>query len=270
MVKFPITNKIAYWYGRYGNNIQQLIVGIYFSIKNKTNFQSGEHDFIKPISIRSNKNFLFNKKIEDIFFFQYEKNEKEIISMAPTIIKKYIKPNLKFNKFNQFDLGEDTLVIHIRSGDLWRDNGDYNKLYVQNPLSYYLKLIKLFKKNIVITEIDLKNPILKILRDDYRIPIISSSVFSDFSILMSAKNLSSSGVGTFSIAAALLSDNLKNFYASNLFLNEQINPKTLLNFNFKINILNVNNYLTKWYNNEVCNNALIYHQDIDKEFILQN
>lgn len=260
---------ISYWYGRSGNNLQQLIVGIYLSILNNINFQSPDHEFFKPISIEFEKrNFFFKKKISDTFFFQYEKNANQIILEAPNIIENFIKPNLKRHNFPNFDIDKDTLVIHIRSGDLWRNNGDYNKSYIQNPLSYYQKLLTIYKKAIIVTESDLKNPIIKILRDDYQIPIISSTIFNDFAILMSARNLSSSGVGTFAIAAALLSENLENFYTSNLYLDEQINPKTMVNFNFKINMLKINNYLTKWFNDDANNNILINHNDIEKDFII--
>ena len=46
---------------------------------------------------------------------------------------------------------------------------------------------------------------------------VENKIAEDFNILLNAKNLATSGVGTFSIAAALASKNLKNFYYSNLF-----------------------------------------------------
>lgn len=269
-INYQKINKISYWYGRNGNNLQQLIVGIYLTLKEGVNFQSLDHNFFNPIIINQNKKSIFKKNYSDTFFFQYEKYADDIAIIAPSIVQKYIKPSLKLEKFNNFAIDENTLVIHIRSGDLWRLDGDYNKLYVQNPLSYYKKLIGLYKKTLIVTELDLRNPLIKILRDHYHIPIISSTLYNDFSILMSAKNLSSSGVGTFDIAAALLSNNLKNFYTSDLYLDEQINPKILLNFEININMLKINNYIDKWYNNEVNNDILINHNDIDENFILQN
>ena len=122
----------------------------------------------------------------------------------------------------------------------------------------------------IVTELDLRNPLIKILRDRYHIPIISSTLYNDFSILMSAKNLSSSGVGTFAIAAALLSNNLENFYTSDLYLDEQINPNILSNFEINMYMLKINNYIDKWYNNKANNDILINHNDIDDNFILQN
>ena len=263
-----LKNKISYWYGRTGNNLQQLLVGIYLSLLENSSFHSIDHDFFKPIKIKNNS--FFSKIKSDIFFFEYESYEEEISTHAPMIIKNYIKPSLKFEKFKKYNFDEETIVIHIRSGDLWRNNGDYNKKYVQNPLEYYLRLIKLFKKAIIVTEIDLKNPILRILNNDFGIPIYSSTIYQDFSILLSAKNLSSSGIGTFSIAAALLSDNLKNFYCSNLYLNEQINPITLKNFTFKIHMLKVDDYINYWINNQENNNILLNHKNLANNFEIQN
>lgn len=264
-----LKNKISYWYGRNGNNLQQLLVGIYLSLSHNSAFQSIDHDFFKPIIIKKQKSF-FEKTKSDIFFFEYETNEEEICEQAPMIINEFIKPSFKIEKFLKFKFDENTIVIHIRSGDLWRDNGDYNKKYVQNPLEYYLRLIKLFQRAIIVTEIDLKNPILKVLNNDYGIPIYSSSIYNDFSILLSAKNLSSSGIGTFAIAAALLSDNLKNFYCSNLYLSEQLNPMTLKNFNFKVHMMQIHNYINHWFNNQENNSILLSHKDLDYNFELQN
>ena len=57
--------------------------------------------------------------------------------------------------------------------------------------------------------------------------IQSTTLDNDFNTLLGAKNLATSGVGTFVIAAALMSENLKNFYFSNLYLKRGLNPEML-------------------------------------------
>jgi len=59
------------------------------------------------------------------------------------------------------------------------------------------------------------------------VTIQSSSVAKDFATLMAAKNIATSGVGTFAVAAALCSKNLKNFYFSDRYMTEHLNPDML-------------------------------------------
>ena len=84
-----------------------------------------------------------------------------------------------------------------------------------------------------------------------KVQIQSSTVEEDFSTLMRAKNVASSGTGTFSIAAALCSTNLKNFYCSNLYMKSHLNPEMLMD-HFTVNQMNLNNFLeiNTWTNNE--------------------
>lgn len=114
-----------------------------------------------------------------------------------------------------------------RGGDIFNKSVNIHKDYVQNPLSYYLELIKRYKKTIVVAEPGSFNPILDKLAQIPSVVIQSSSLEDDFSTLLRAKNLASSGVGTFAIAAALCSKNLERFYHSDLYLTEHLNPEML-------------------------------------------
>ena len=51
-----------------------------------------------------------------------------------------------------------------------------------------------------------------------KVKIQSSTVADDFATLMSAKNVALSGVGTFAMAAALCSTQIKNLYTTDLLL----------------------------------------------------
>jgi len=73
---------------------------------------------------------------------------------------------------------------------------------------------------------------------------------------MNSINLTSSGVGTFPIMAASMSHKLKNFYFSNLYSNEHLNPELLLykNINlWKINVINPDKY---WVIDKISHNNI--------------
>ena len=55
-----------------------------------------------------------------------------------------------------------------------------------------------------------------------KVKIQSSTVEDDFATLMSAKNVALSGVGTFAMAAALCSTQIKNLYTTDLLLTEHL------------------------------------------------
>ena len=62
-----------------------------------------------------------------------------------------------------------------------------------------------------------------------KVTIHSTTLQEDFNILFNAINLATSGVGTFPIAAALLSNKLRNFYYTDLYSDEHLNPKMVTN-----------------------------------------
>ena len=121
---------------------------------------------------------------------------------------------------------EDTLVIHIRSGDIF-----YKPIlsYFQNPINYYKTLIQNYEKVILVTSAEKNNPVVRELLKETKVTIHSTTLQEDFNILFNAINLATSGVGTFPIAAALLSNKLRNFYYTDLYSDEHLNPKMVTN-----------------------------------------
>ena len=101
-------------------------------------------------------------------------------------------------------IGDETIVMHLRSGDNYHRIFDPPTNYIPNPLVYYLNLIDSFEKVILITEPDDKNPIVHELRKIDKVQIQSSTVADDFATLMNAKNVALSGVGTFAMADSML------------------------------------------------------------------
>jgi hypothetical protein len=130
------------------------------------------------------------------------------------IAQKHIFPNLKLDAVEP--LSDDTLVIHLRGGDIFETTKAIQDNYIQNPLSYYTGLIEKFKRTIVVTEPGMKNPLVAILRDLGAVTIQSSTVEDDFSVLLS-----------FAVAAALCSQNIIRFFHSDVYGTGHLNPEML-------------------------------------------
>jgi hypothetical protein len=253
-------NTISNWYGRLGNNIQQICNGIIFSQVNGDGFFSPPHDLIDQIYFNN-----FDKdQIRSSRFFYYKNFENEnkdfnidlnyLYKNIRNIALEYVRPNLKVPNLIPFD--DETIVIHIRSGDLFEviyeesSQNAPNGIYVPNPLKYYLTLIDMFDTVIVVTEKDSHNPIVEKLKEIPKVTIQSKTLEEDFATLISAKNLASSGVGTFCVSAALCNPNLKNFYCSDLMLTEHLNYNMIVDENVKLNVMKLDNYIQigEWKN----------------------
>ena len=248
-----IINSISNWSGRFGNNIQQICNGILYSEINNCGFISPDHQYINPIYFNCPLNS--SPTSHNVFYYysgQYRSFNIDVdylINNIRRVCLNYIKPNLKFSVENPFD--ENTLVIHIRSGDIFSQVHLTPHDYCPNPLYYYLLLIDSFEKIIVVTESDNYNPIIDELKKIDKVTIQSSTVEEDFSTLMRAKNIASSGTGTFSVAAALCSTNIENFYCSNLYMKSHLNPEMLMN-HITVKQIDLDNYLklNTWTNSE--------------------
>jgi hypothetical protein len=246
-------NIISNWYGRLGNNIQQICNGILFSSLSGDGFSSIEHELINQVVLNYNK----QSTIRQCRFFHYNTSNKDfdidlnyLYQNIGKVAKQYVVPNFKFKIKDPFD--NDTLVVHIRSGDIFAHEHNPPHDYVPNPLCYYLNLIEEYDKIIVVTEPDNYNPIVDELKKIKKVIVQSESVAEDFSTLMRSKNIATSGTGTFAVAAALCSSNIENFYCSNLYLNEHLNPEMVISSKIKVHMMELDNYIEykTWKNNK--------------------
>lgn len=255
IIRFYKRYSISHWYGRAGNNIQQVANCLILSEKLGHTFdQNLDHELIKKFQYNFGKD---GNKFRGKFFswepqINCKKNIKSgynevsvskefIYKNIRRICKDYILPNLKVPSLEPFD--DDTLVIHIRGGDVFDGEFLFPTNYVQNPLSFYLDLIKKFRNVHIVTEKDSKNPVIDELRKNRKLIFHSNSLIEDYSILLAAKNIATSGVGTFGISAALCSKNLKNLFSSNLFLTEHLNCSMFFNTDVTVHISNLKNYI---------------------------
>ena len=235
----------------------------------ETDFSVHPHDLINEIYFGD----LNKDQIRSSRFFYYESENRDfninldyLYNNIRKVALEYVRPNLKVPNLPSLD--DNTIVIHIRSGDLFETIYDessenvQNVNYITNPLKYYLTLVDMFDNVIVVTEKDSYNPIVEKLREIKKVTIQSKSLEEDFTTLISAKNLASSGVGTFCVSAALCNSNLTNFYCTNLMLTEHLNYNMIVGENVKLNIMELNNYIQigEWKNTKKQRNFILNYE----------
>ena len=156
-----MTVKLSHWYGRLGNNIQQCAVGTLWAEQTDSSFESIDHEIIKKHkrSFGQNRLGLSSK----CFYWQGPYQEvnipvETIYKNMRRVCKTWIYPQLDIQPT---EIPDDTLVIHIRSGDIFDQNVPNPERYVPNPYHFYTTLLESFEKAIVVTEDDDYNPIVE-------------------------------------------------------------------------------------------------------------
>jgi hypothetical protein len=232
IVKSPVT--INKWYGRLGNNIQQISIAILYAQQHGRRANIPEHPQINAIEYGNRKllSDCFENKNRFFFFtpssepvIDVELSYEAVCNSIQKVSREWIAPHFKFKIDEPFDL--DTLTIHLRGGDIFDSTKAIHSSYVQNPLSFYTKLIRHFKKTILVCEPGFENPIIPFLKDIPTVVLQSSTIEEDFQTLLRSQNIATSGVGTFAIAAALCSQNLKNLFCTDRYLTEHLNPEMI-------------------------------------------
>ena len=199
------------WFGRLGNNIIQLSNIIHIAIAFKHNIKINvQHKFFDVSLIEKyfnkyndskiitdKKNFFYNSRLpfSNAIFEQNIEERNKILQKAFLI-----------NNINK--LPENDIVIHIRSGDIFRSKPHPN--YVPPPLSYYTKEIDKYKyeKIHIICE-DTINPVVNELRKLYKNAVYEKNTLEkDIRIILGATNIIYS-VGTFIPSLMWLSNNNK-------------------------------------------------------------
>jgi len=253
------------WYGRLGNNIQQISNAIYFCSKNKINFYCPPHPLINEFSINFGNETGISSRfyLHEDFLDEKKDFESDIIDLnynRREICLKYIVPNLKFDVGETLD--ENLLVIHLRGGDIFQNNP--HRYYVQNPLSFYNNIIKNFKDVLVVLETYQNNFIVDELKKNKNIYFQSENIEKDFSTLLMAKNLATSGVSSFPIAATLCSKNIENLFCTNLYLTHNLNPTMLYNSKINISMINLKEYIRigDWKNSEQQKKIMLEYGEI--------
>ena len=267
---------VSHWAGRLGNNIQQVANSIMLAESRKHSFeQKLDHDIINKFIIN------FGSDGENVSgrFSNWEPtvncdngilegsneigiSKEYVFTNIRRVCKNYIFPNLKVSTLEPFD--DNTLVIHIRGGDIIEREYEKPHNYVQNPLSHYLALIEDFKNVIVVVEPNSNNPVIPELQKIERLKFQSLSVAEDYATLLAAKNLATSGVGTFAVSAALCSHNIKNLFTSNAYLTEHLNCSMLYDTDVTVYEVELKDYIPvypcSWKNDATQRKLMIEYQ----------
>lgn len=262
---------VSHWSGQFGNNIQQTANAIMLSEHKKTTFhQNLDHEIIKKFTISFGDNELESVVPGRFFAWQqwynadanrFEGGNEIGLSMEHLyanmrrVCKDYISPNLNVNVGEPFD--DDTIVIHLRSSDLYHKVFEPPTNYIPNPLVFYLNLVDSFKNVILVTQPDRNNPLIAELEKIDKIKIQHLSNAEDIATFMRAKHIGLSGVGTFAMASALCSSNVTDIYTTNLLLTENLNHSIFYNTDVKVHEMELDNYIGihpheggGWYNTE--------------------
>ncbi len=108
---------------------------------------------------------------------------------------------------------DETLVIHIRSGDIFQDK--YPHLaYVQPPLSFYLNIIQKYNYQdvVIVTQADLQNPCIEQLQRHLPgVRVQASSLAADIGTILRARHLVV-GLSTFSVVLGFCSSQIRQMY----------------------------------------------------------
>ena len=202
-----------------GNSLVQLCNAVNIGIKTKSRVLmpkigtcNDALDFLKDIP-----NFDWRKDdgcgeiLESKFYFLEESFDYLMSNKGRReILHTYILPYLKL--VNTDNVDDDTLVIHIRSGDIF--GGWTHKNYVQPPLSFYKKIINESENSdvLIVTQPDKRNPCIEgLLSWDSNIKVQCGTLREDVSAMLKARNLVI-GFGTFGWMLSLLSDRIYNLY----------------------------------------------------------
>ena len=213
---------ISEQYGRFGNNIYQLLNILLEADKQNDNIDLSVLYYLTPI--------INIKKLEILFNSIHKK--KNIINkqhFMPKDLHLVNKRNIDLSKFfilsnkyiqqclncNIEPLDSNICLIHIRSGDEFGNHISHSA-YVQPPLNYYKKIINdtehLYKKYIIITEPDLENPCIKLLNGyKNKVEIKLNTVFNDYNLLLKTQSIILSR-SSFSDSSIFISPNIKNIY----------------------------------------------------------
>lgn len=262
--------EIHSWYGRLGNNIMQLCNMLLVAKKKRYNIgHIPEHPLLNigriPKKWLINSNNVYTKTLKGRFFKTSEINKilgtdliKFKVDDYVVVLKDVIYKILKSECVPTSPLSHNTLVIHVRSGDCFRENKTKpHPDYIPLPVSYYIKCINdCYSKNeishiIIVTENDKINPVISHIEhyvanvyNTTTVTVQSTTIENDMKTILSARHLILS-IGYFSKLLGLLSQHLEQIWISD-YLFDYEDFLNLNNVNVKLYQLNEYTKIGEW------------------------
>ena len=188
-INLPLSN--SRWYGRLGNNIQQICVGLIYARAHGYSFFTRKHKLINRVYYKCGPSARLLPQARNRFMFYHnqhspwfdvELSSDHIFSEIQGVAQEYVLP--AFNFPVGASLPDDVLVVHARGGDVMKSGPTTYWGSVQNPLSYYQMLIPHFRKTILVADPGNDNTIVGELIKDSRVILQSSSVEEDFAAMV--------------------------------------------------------------------------------------
>ncbi len=205
---------ISEWYGRLGNNINQLINVFTFAKKDTASIFIPSHPSSLLTNI-SNKTFSFGSNYlkPSIYYFDHtELNDKF------DTLKDILLPMFSFST-PKAETQEKSIVIHLRNGDIWDADCyrppcrpcSFHRSYIQAPIEYYQAILERHPdiSTVVIimdhraTPCPTLKQLLELLKK-YNKNIVSypqASLEDDFSSLALTQSILVHSMSSFSVAA---------------------------------------------------------------------
>jgi len=234
------------WQGMLGNTLLQTYNCILIAIDKKYNIRlpdpKDNHKFSNYSKYYNKRDIILypetsKEEIKNRYNFYYQKwlpDYTECFNKNHEQAIKILKELLVFSEEDAIYSGDDTLVIHMRSGDIFT-NCPHPK-YVPPPLEFYTKIInKKEYKNYIICTQNGRNPCLKPLEKMENIKWSGGELLKDIKLIMGAKHLVF-GVGSFVPTLLMLSKKIQKIYVpSNYGIPGILEGETCL-FNKKLDI----------------------------------
>ena len=146
-------------------------------------------------------------------------------------VDRFMRPLLTRLTGPSGSLGERTLVMHFRGGDLFAGSGWVHSWYVQPPASHYIRALKHAQTHSGVTHVhlvfeDRGNPAIEVVQrhlehHDIAFSLQSASFHEDATSLISAHHLVV-GYGTFCEALGAMSSRLQSYYAFRQFSSQRL------------------------------------------------
>ncbi|HEY9645843.1 MAG TPA: hypothetical protein V6C88_05710 [Chroococcidiopsis sp.] len=233
------------WFGALGNNIIQLAQAEFLVEKTQAVVYTPPHSFLRvgdryllhdiqlspppELLYLTSELFLADLQARDLqgrdplskldgsallrsFFYRYDVQPLALkLPDYRRILQSKILPLIPYEPDTA--ITDETLVIHIRSGDIFQDK--YPHLaYVQPPLSFYLNIIQKYNYQdvVVVTQADLQNPCVEQLQRQLPgVRVQASSLAADIGTILQARHLVV-GLSTFSVALGFCSSQIRQMY----------------------------------------------------------
>ena len=281
---------IKNWRGRLGNNINQIKNALVYAYLLEVNLKIPFHKYFNTTKIE-----LFKKKDIKIIIDENDNNQFNSISKVKlniedntklknieyvSICKKYsykIKNILKsifcmnrdiINKYNidskknNIIINEKTLVIYMRSGDLFPKDTSIkvHPGYISNPFYFYEYIINKYKdyyKNYIMVCEDLNNPVAEKLLQKYKfIKWNKNNLDNDLLNILSAYDITTCS-GTFIKSLSFISKKINKIYYPSFIGVRYYYPHC--NYE-KIQLPNFKEKMGKWFNSKDQKKLLIKYK----------